>query len=147
MSPGHGFDLDVEASLDNLHEIRTYVLETGRQLGVDRAALADLQLAIDEAVTNIVLYGYAGRGGVVEINMAKAGPDVVVHIRDRAAAFDAPTPREPRRDTPLADRPVGGMGLYLIEKFTDEAEYSARPGGGNELRLVKRGVMAGHADA
>ena len=147
MPPEPGFDLDVEASLENLQEIRTFIFEAGGQMGVDRAALADLQLAVDEAVTNIVHYGYAGQGGVVEINMAKVGRDVVMHIKDRAVTFDAPPAQGPSRDTPLADRPVGGMGLYLIQEFTDAAEYNARPGGGNELRLVKRDVIAGHADA
>ena len=147
MTREHGFDLDIEANLENLHEIRTYIFEAGGRLGADRAALADLQLVVDEAVTNIVLYGYARKGGLVEISMAKAGRDVVVHIRDRAPTFDAPPAREPQRDTSLAEQPIGGMGLYLIQSLTDTAEYSARPGGGNELRLVKRDAIKGHAGA
>jgi hypothetical protein len=34
------------------------------------------------------------------------------------------------------------MGVYLIRKLTDEADFRPLPGGGNELRLVKRGAIA-----
>jgi hypothetical protein len=45
-------------------------------------------------------------------------------------------------DTALKDRPFGGMGIFLIRKMTDEAEFLPRSGGGNEIRLVKRGAVS-----
>jgi serine/threonine-protein kinase RsbW len=135
------FDLRVEASLKNLHEIRTFIEQSGQRLGVQKSALADLQLAVDEAVTNIVLHGYGGHSGPVELHMEPSGENVIVRIRDQARWFDSSTVRAPQLDTNLADRPFGGMGLFLIKKMTDESEFRALPGGGNELELVKWGAV------
>ena len=137
------FNLSVEASLDNLHKVRDYIDLAGKRLGVDKGALGDLRLVVDEAVTNVIIHGYKGRGGIVELHMERDGDAVVIRIRDRAESFDASHVHAPQLDTALAERPFGGMGIYLIRKMTDEAEFRPVPGGGNELRLVKRGAIPG----
>jgi serine/threonine-protein kinase RsbW len=138
MSTKQSFDLSVEADLENLHEVRDYVDRAGERFGVDSAVLADLRLAVDEAVTNIILHGYNGRAGQVELHLERDGDAVIIRIRDQAESFDASHVNTPQLDTSLADRPFGGMGLFLIKKLTDEAEFLSLPGGGNELKLVKR---------
>ena len=138
MSTKQSFDLSVEADLENLHQVRDYVDRAGERFGVDRAVLADLRLAVDEAVTNIILHGYNGRAGQVELHLERDGDAVIIRIRDQAESFDASHVNAPQLDTSLADRPFGGMGLFLIKKLTDEAEFLSLPGGGNELKLVKR---------
>lgn len=141
MSEAPVFDLSVKASLDKLQEVRSFIDRVGTSLGVDEPALGDLLLAVDEAVTNVVIYGYAETDGVVELDMKADGDAVVIRIRDQAASFDPGQVKAPQLDTDLKDRPFGGMGIFLIKKMTDEAEFLPRPGGGNEIRLVKRGVI------
>lgn len=143
MSPGDGHGFSTDASLENLHEARAFINRTGEELGVDQAALADLCLAVDEAVTNVVLHGYAGKGGPVEIEMESSGADVRVVIRDRARVFNADDVAAPQLETELSERPFGGMGVFLIDRMTDEHEFRARPGGGNELVLVKKNAISG----
>jgi len=135
-------DLTVTASLDKLQEVRSYIDRTGALLGVNEQALGDLRLAVDEAVTNVILYGYGDAGGNIEIDMHGEGDAVVIRIRDRARAFRPDHVNAPQLDTALKDRPFGGMGIFLIKEMTDAADYLQRPGGGNELRLVKRGAIA-----
>jgi len=135
------FDLSVNASLDNLQEVRSFIDRAGASLGVTDRVLGDLRLAVDEAVTNVVLHGYGNGGGDVELHVRADGDDIVISILDRAGRFDPGDVKAPRLDTPLHDRPAGGMGIFLIRQMTDHAEFLPRPGGGNELRLVKRGVV------
>ena len=135
------FDLSVKAGLDKLQEIRSFIDRVGAFLGVNESAMGDLRLAVDEAVTNVVIHGYAETEGIVELHMQADGDAVVIRIRDRAASFDPSQIKAPPLDTALKDRPVGGMGIFLIRKMTDEAEFLPLPGGGNEIRLVKRGVI------
>ncbi len=142
MNKGKGLDLAVNAGLENLSEVRDYIDRAGSRLGVDQAVLADLRLVVDEAVTNIVLHGYEGLGGSIHLHMELEGDSVVVLIRDRAKPFQADQVQSPHLDTALADRPFGGMGVYLIRSMTDESEVKSLPGGGNELRLVKHGAIA-----
>ena len=108
---------------------------------VSESALGDLRLVVDEAVTNIVLYGYEGRGGAVNLHMERDGDAVVIVIRDQAKPFDVDQVHAPQLDSSLADRPFGGMGIFLIRSMTDVAEGRPLPGGGNELRLVRRGAI------
>ena len=141
MIPESGFDLGVEASLENLDEIRVFIDQSGKQLGVDKNVLADLRLVVDEAVTNIVIHGYKGNGGQVGLHMEADGENIIIRIRDQAQWFDEDSVSPPQLDTQLANRPFGGMGLFLIQKMTDESIFRKLPEGGNELELVKRGAI------
>lgn len=142
MKTEQGFDLSIRACLDNLQSIRNYIDDTGTRLGVSEAALGDLRLVVDEAVTNVVVHGYGNDDGIVEVHMEADRDAVVIIIRDRAPYFDPQNISAPQLDTALEDRPFGGMGIFLIREMTDEVEFKALPGGGNEIRLVKRGAMS-----
>jgi serine/threonine-protein kinase RsbW len=131
------FEFSIEADLENLKEVRSFILKSGNTLGVKNDTLGDLCLVVDEAVTNIVLHGYDGREGTVDVQMERDGDSVVISIRDTAESFDAAEVETPHLETSLREREFGGMGVFLIRKLTDEAEFRALPGQGNELRLVK----------
>lgn len=141
MSDEQEFCLTVDAHLDNLQIVRSYIDQRGAQLGVSESALADLRLVVDEAVTNVVIHGYRKLGGMVEIQMEAEGDSVIIRIRDRAERFDPSHVNTPQLDTALKDRPFGGMGIFLIKQMTDEAEFLPLTGGGNEIRLVKNGAI------
>jgi serine/threonine-protein kinase RsbW len=131
------FEFSIEADLENLKEVRSFILKSGNTLGVKNDTLGDLCLVVDEAVTNIVLHGYDGREGNVDVQMERDGDSVVISIRDTAESFDAADVETPHLETSLREREFGGMGIFLIRKLTDEAEFRTLPGLGNELRLVK----------
>lgn len=132
------FELSLIADLDKLGEVRSFIKRAGTALGAPDEMVGDLCLVVDEAVTNIVLHGYSGAGGPVEVHVERDGDDLVVLLRDRAADFDGHGVQAPKLDESLAERKLGGMGVYLIRQLTDRSEFRPRAGGGNELRLVKR---------
>ena len=141
MSTEQVFELSVAASLENLQKVRQYIGQAGKALGVNENALDDLLLVVDEAVTNVVIHGYGDNDGIVELHIEAEGDAVIIRIRDQAETFDPINVNAPQLDTALEDRPFGGMGVFLIRKMTDEAEFLPLPGGGNEIRLVKHGVI------
>ena len=57
--------LHIAAELKNLSLIRRFVQETAAALGADRAVIADMILATDEAVTNVIVHGYQDRPGMI----------------------------------------------------------------------------------
>lgn len=134
-------DLSVEAKLESLQVVRQYIDRSGERIGVNETALGDLRLAVDEAVTNVILHGYEGLDGRIELHMESDGDAVIIRIRDQAKPFDSSLVIEPQLDAALKDRPFGGMGLFLIKKTMDEVEFLRPPDGGNELRLIKRGAI------
>jgi len=131
------FELSVEADLENLKDVRSFITKAGRSLKANSDTIGDLCLVVDEAVTNIILHGYDGRKGKVEVTVEREGENLVIHVRDQAKTFDPSGVEAPHLDESLTERDYGGMGVYLINKLTDEAEFRPLPGQGNELRLVR----------
>jgi serine/threonine-protein kinase RsbW len=109
-------------------------------LGVDAATIPDVVLAVDEAATNIILHGYQGQEGIIEIEVEQEGDALVVRLRDEAVPFDPTSVPLPDLTVPLEQRAPGGLGIYLIRQVMDEVAYRITSQGGNELTLVKRGV-------
>ena len=136
--------LRITAELKNLSEIRRFVQETASSLGVDPAMVHNAPLAVDEAVTNVIVHGYQGQGGAIEIEMSREGDALVIRIRDEAAPFDPTIVPPPDLTLPLAQRIPGGLGIHLIRQIMDEMTHRITPQGGNELTLVKRGIVGGN---
>ena len=97
-----------------------------------------INLVIEELVLNIIDYGYDDNDHEIELNFKSDANSVTVDITDEGRAFDplndAP---EPDIDSPLEERHVGGLGVYLARTMMDELTYR-RENSRNHLTLVKR---------
>ncbi len=131
-------DLFVAAQLENLAEIRRFVLEEAAALGAGEEAICDLELAVDEAACNIICHGYERRGGTIQVEVERDGDRLVVRLCDEAPLFDPSRHPSPNVTLPLEDRPLGGLGIFLIRQAVDEMVYRVTAEGGNELTLIKR---------
>jgi serine/threonine-protein kinase RsbW len=138
--------LRTAAELNNLAEIRRFVEETALALGVDPTMIPGLILAVDEAVSNVIVHGYQGQGGTVEIEVSQEGDALLIRLRDEAAPFDPTNIPPPDLTVPLEQRLPGGLGIHLIRQIMDEMTHRVTPQGGNELTLVKRGIVAGNSE-
>jgi serine/threonine-protein kinase RsbW len=126
------------AELPNLAVIRRFVEETAMALQVDRDAIDDMIQAVDESATNIIVHGYRGRTGNIEIEVTREGYMLVVRLRDQAPLFDPTRAPPPDLTLPLERRRVGGVGIHLTRQFTDSMTYHTTSEGGNELTLRKK---------
>jgi anti-sigma regulatory factor (Ser/Thr protein kinase) len=132
--------LRIPARLENLSEIRHFVRERATTLDVDPDVIPDVLLAVDEAATNVVVHGYQGREGVVEIEVLREGDALVIRLRDEAEPFDPTNLPSPDLTAPLEERALGKMGVYLVRQVMDEMSHRVTLQQGNELTLVKRGA-------
>ncbi|MFS8113864.1 ATP-binding protein [Rhizobium jaguaris] len=130
-----------EISVDNRLEQLTEIYR-GLEAFVDNNGLSDdiknrLFLVTEELFTNIVHYGYQdGVGDHIVIKAERLGPDVLLTIRDHAAAFDASqAPKAPSSDTDIESMEIGGLGLFLVHQFAQSIE-SRREGSANVTELV-----------
>ncbi len=102
---------------------------------VEEAALADLKLALTEAVSNAVRHAYDGGDGYVEISYELAGGTLGIVVVDGGAGFDPERPPALEGEEPTE----GGLGMAIIRAIADDVELESRPGSpGSRLRFVKR---------
>jgi anti-sigma regulatory factor (Ser/Thr protein kinase) len=130
--------LTVAADVDNLAQLRRFVREATAALGADPEAVYCLELAVEEAACNAVTHGYQGLSGSIEVGVKRDGDAVLIRVRDWAPPFDPSGVPDPDLTLPLEQRPLGGLGIYLIRRSVDEVTYRLMPDGGNELTLTKR---------
>ena len=133
--------LRISAELNELEVLRRFVEEQMLALGVESSAVYDVLLAVDELTMNIVVHGYRGRPGTIEVEMRTLGDALEVRLQDQAPPFDPTLAPTPDTTLPLELRPPGGMGILLARHFMDSMIHRILPQGGNELILVKKGVV------
>ncbi|MFL7867610.1 MAG: ATP-binding protein [Anaerolineales bacterium] len=133
-----------EANFHNLDDIRDFVGEAARQLGFSEKEIYSIQLAADEASTNIIEHAYAGiDNGTIEIDCSIADDELKIVMRDNGRAFDPSSVPEPNVKADLSERKIGGLGMYLMRKLMDEVFYESLPEGWNILTMIKRKGAAG----
>ncbi len=104
--------------------------------GVPFTAAWKLQVALDEVLSNVVRYAYAGRAGAdIELEFGFARGIVTVTVSDSGPRFNPLDAPQPRTDLPLESRAPGGLGIAFIRSLTDEARYEWR-GGKNVLTMA-----------
>lgn len=130
--------LTIPAQLEQLAEVRHFVLDAAARLACDDETIDDLILATDEAVTNIIVHGYQKQTGQIQVTVGQQPGACVVVLQDNAPAFNPDNAPKPDITAPLETRPLGGLGVHLIRTLMDEMHYRQNENGANELTLVKR---------
>ena len=124
---------------ENLEEISKLVVDSAKSAGMDEDSVYALQLAVDEACSNIIEHAYGGEGiGEIKVTIQPTQREFIVILRDRGQPFDPDQVPEPTRNVPLEEIEPRGVGLYLIRKMMDEVRFDFSSETGNVLTLVKR---------
>ena len=130
--------LTVTSELDNLAEIAHFIRQAATDMGMDPDGVYALQLAVDEACTNVIDYAYqkcAGQPMVIECR-EEHGKCIVV-IQDHGQPFDPGCVPSPSVSGPISRRKTGGLGIFLMRKLMDDVRFRFDGPNGNELTLVK----------
>ncbi len=129
--------LRIPAALDRLAEVRALARSVTDEVGAPQVCVDDVVQAVDEAATNIVLHGYRGRDGWLDVAVERENDRVVITIEDDAPPFDPTAHPEPDLTIPPDQRRPGGMGIHLIRLAMDTLTHRPRPGGGNILTMSR----------
>jgi len=129
--------LSLWADFTHLSSIRSFVEEAGNELAVPERALYELQLAVDEACTNIIEHGYHEQAGPIEVEIEGIDGGVRVVVRDWGQAFDPGAIPRPDINAPLESRAIGGVGLFLMRQVMDQVEFKFDAQQGNTVTMTK----------
>jgi serine/threonine-protein kinase RsbW len=133
--------LRVPGQFDRLTEIAAFVTQAARTCGLNDDDVFHVEMAVDEACSNIIEHAYADQAGEIEVacRCSSAGQFEVV-LRDSGLPFDPEEVPAPSVGGPLDldNLSEGGLGLYFMRKLMDEVRFESTPGQGNTLTMLKR---------
>lgn len=113
-----------------------------RERGCPKLVQHELELLLEEWLTNVVSYGYpSGKPGRITVQAALCDGNMELRIVDDGVPFDPRQAPVPDLSLPLEQRPIGGLGLHLIRELVDQIEYERRDGT-NQLLLRKALTIA-----
>lgn len=127
------------AEYESLADFRGFVKSVCAEYdSIDDQTCYDLQLAVDEACTNIIQHGYAGMNpGTIILTLEVEARQVYVTITDFGHPFEPSEPLAPDAGAALNDEATSGFGLFFIYQTMDAVDYECSPVG-NKLKFIKQ---------
>lgn len=122
-----------------LHRIRDFIAGIATEVGIDQQDIDNIELAVDEACTNVIEHGYApdDPNKEITVRMEINTSKLVLTVIDHAKPFNILQYR-PRDISDLQEEGRdGGLGIRLIKRIMDTIDYRTTSDGYNELIMTK----------
>ena len=117
--------------------LNVFVDEVCEDMGCDMETTMRMNLAIEEAVVNVIDYAYpSGTVGSVDINVTVYDNHMEFVISDSGTPFDPTKKEDVDISLPVEERRIGGLGIHLVKQLMDKISYE-RKDGRNVLTLIK----------
>jgi anti-sigma regulatory factor (Ser/Thr protein kinase) len=127
--------LRLPATMSSLEAFRAFVLEALGRWHFEKFLWWRVELALEEVLTNIIHYAYPQTDGDVEVGCyLDADGGFCIIVQDSGGPFDPGSREDPDVDQDLLQRPVGGLGIFLVKRMVSEMHYERR-GDKNVLTL------------
>jgi len=134
--------LSVFGDVQNLEIIADFITQATQQSNLSEQDIFAIQLAVDEACTNIIEHAYADSPGDIHLTCELEPDECIITLRDHGRPFDPEAIPPPNIDSGLEERRVGGLGLYFMHKLMDEVRFSFDSETGNQLVMIKRASLS-----
>lgn len=131
-------ELAIRNDLSEVGRLADELARLAADYSIANGVLADLQVAADEILSNIIKYGRSGSGQpTITVYLRVLPSEVTMEFVDNGAAFDPQDAPTPATGKGISDRQVGGLGIQFVKALMDSIEYE-RNDGRNHLRLRKK---------
>lgn len=135
-NPGH-WAITLSNDVQEVPLLNTFVDEVCEFNGLDEMATMQMNLALEEAVVNVMSYAYPeGSKGYVDIKAHSDDSRMTFIITDSGKPFDPTTKEEVDTTLPAEERRIGGLGIHLVRHLMDSINYE-RVDNHNVLTLIK----------
>ena len=129
--------LTLHNDIQEVPQLAAFIDEVAEECNIDMALTMSLNLALEEAVVNVMNYAYpAGTVGDVDIDAEFDNGTLTFVLSDSGTPFDPTQANDPDLTLQAEDRPIGGLGIFLVRQIMDQVEYHYRDGK-NILTLSK----------
>ena len=129
--------LHIKNELEQLTRLYAFLDQQAGAYELEELQSMQIKLALEEAVTNVILYAYPDKKGQdIRIDMSYEHKRLTIVITDTGISFNPLERQEPDLTLSLEERPIGGLGIYLVKQLMTEVSYS-RSAGKNILTMTK----------
>ncbi|MFL4967746.1 MAG: ATP-binding protein [Xanthobacteraceae bacterium] len=135
MSPDPHEQLTLKRELNELDRLAAWVQAIEQRMALPPAVAFALELCLEEAVANIIMYGDASGHGDIAITLEQASGRLLARIEDDGWQFDPTTAAQRVPPRSLDDAKVGELGIHLMRTFASDMRYE-RKSGYNTLTLT-----------
>ncbi len=120
----------IEAKVENLDEVLAFIDERLENAGCSMKVQTQIDIAVEEIFVNIASYAYAPGVGNADIGfMIDGEPSMaVIRFTDKGTPYNPLEKADPDITLPAEERPIGGLGIYMVKKSMDEVEYEYKDG-------------------
>ncbi len=127
--------LRLPAAMESLEGFRTFLGQELEQLGLPRERRGEIELVLEELLTNIIRYAYPRGPGEVEVSyFLEDHLRFCLSLKDWGRSFNPLEAGPPNLDPDLDQRPLGGLGVYLAGQLADHIAYHYEAGA-NQVTL------------
>ena len=130
-------EIRIKNQVDELERVAQFVEEIGEELGLDAELLMNLNLVMEEMVSNVIFYAYPqGKTEEIELMAESKGKELTFVLSDKGREFDPTAKEDADPNVNPAEREIGGMGIYIVKNIMNQITYQ-RLEGKNLLTMKK----------
>lgn len=130
--------LTLHNDIREIPQLSAFVESVCEEASLDMGVTMSLNLALEEAVSNVMMYAYPeGTVGRVVVEASLEEGCLVFVLRDKGKPFDPTAAPEADITLGVEERPIGGLGIFLVRQIMDSVRY-VREGDENVLILTKK---------
>ena len=134
--------VQLKNKLSELERISQILEELGKLHHLPSKALYGVNLALEEILTNVISYGYEDKNEhEIIVRLSLQNGELVTEVEDGGRAFNPLELPEPDMNSPLEERPIGGLGIHFVRELMDAVEYSRKDG--KNLLVMKKKTKGG----
>jgi serine/threonine-protein kinase RsbW len=127
----------LDSTLQSVDDAEAIVMSAAKDLGFEEDDQHQIGMAVRECMVNAVVHGNRySKNKKVHLDIDSSGNSLIIVIGDEGAGFDINSLPDPLASENILRQ--SGRGLLLIRAFMDDFDLHPRPGGGTEVRIVKR---------
>jgi serine/threonine-protein kinase RsbW len=130
--------LVIQNDIAELNRVVAFLEGLEEEWELPLAIITPINLVLEEALSNVIFYAYEkGSSHEIKIDFAHTANQLDITITDTGKPFDPTQKEDPDIELSVEDRPIGGLGIFLIRKIMNEVSYE-RVGQENILRMTKK---------
>ena len=123
------FNMTISATSDQLSRVLKEVCAFASQSGASEEKIGQIELVLEEILVNIINYAYPQKPGTIEIRYQLfQASQLKLEIIDNGIPFDPLSIPEADTEAPLEERPIGGLGIFLVRNIAESVDYQSQQG-------------------